>query len=386
MENNTEIIKALSDMRDQLETKTAAQVKAEIDKIQEGLGNYIRKEDIQTLETQLAEYKSSSEAMQSHLDEMSIALKEAKSSQETQGLSGQQLVNKALFEALKENHGEIAKTTKGRSTKLEVKATMTLGADLTGDPVKTYQDYVAAIPAQAVNFADLVPNIASATGVYTYYVETAPSGAAAEVAEGVDKPEISFKFTETTCVAAYVAGLARVSKVMLQDLPFLTTFLPDALRREYWKAENAAFNTDFTGAVTGTSAGLTGVPGILADIGVLEAANYVATGIVVNPVDWATLASVACQDQPCVINFVGNQMYIGGVPVYKASWVTAGKYYVGDWFWAKRIVVDGLAVEFFEQDRDNVQKNLVTIRCEARVCFAVERTDAFIIGDIAVTT
>lgn len=380
------IVEALAEMKSALETKTADQIKNELGAIEKSLGDYIKKDDIETLESQLAEYKAANEEMQKHLDEMDIAMKNAKTAVENKGLRGDQIVNKALFEAIRDQHEEIAKVTKGRSYKMEVKATMTLGTDLTGDPVKTYQDYIAEIPSQAVNFADLVPNVASRTGVYTYYVETTPSGAAAKVAEGADKPEISFKLTETTCVAQYIAGLARISKVMLQDLPFMTSFLPRALRREYWKAENADFNTTFTGAVTGVTAGLTGIPGILADIGVLGANDYVANGIVVNPADWATLASVACQDQPCVVTFIGNQMFIAGVPVYKASWVTAGKYYVGDWFWAKRIVVDGLAVEFFEQDRDNVQKNLVTVRCEARVCLAVERTDAFVIGDIAVTT
>ena len=380
-----QIIKQLAEMKSAIETKTAEQVKAELSNIEKSLGEYLKKGDIETLNTQLAEYKSANEQMQKHLDDMDIALKNAKTQSETKGLRGDQLVNKAIFEAIRDNHEKIQAVNKGTSVKMEVKATMTLETDLTGDPVKTYQDYIAEIPSQMVNFADLVPNVASRTGVYTYYVETAPTGAAAAVEEGADKPEISFKFTETTCVAQYIAGLARISKVMLQDLPFMTTFLPRALRREYWKAENADFNTTFTGAVTGVSAGLTGVAGILADIGVVEAADYMVNGIVVNPADWATLASVACQDQPCVVNFVGNQMFIGGVPVYKASWVTAGKYYLGDWFWAKRIVVDGLAVEFFEQDRDNIQKNLVTVRCEARVCFAVERTDAFVIGDIAPT-
>jgi HK97 family phage major capsid protein len=384
MDDNT--VKALAELKTALEAKTKQEIAQELEAITKDMGEYIKKDDVATLETQLAEYKSATEQMQKHLDEMDIALKNAQSRAEVKDLNGHQRVNKALFEAIRDNAEKIATVNKGTSVKLDVKATMTLATDLTGDPVKTYQDYVAEIPSQAVNFADLVPNISSRTGVYTYYVETTPTGTAAKVAEGVDKPEISFKLTETTCVAQYIAGLARISKVMLQDLPFMTSFLPRALRREYWKAENADFNTIFTGAVTGVSAGLTGVPGILADIGVIEATDYVVNGIVVNPKDWATLASVACTDQPCVVTFVGNQMFIGGIPVYKASWVTEGKYYVGDWFWAKRIVVDGLSVEFFEQDRDNVQKNLVTVRCEARVCFAVERTDAFIIGDIAVTT
>ena len=88
------IIKQLQDMKSAIETKTAEQVKAELGAIEKSLGEYIKKDDIATLETQLAEYKSANEQMQKHLDDMDIALKNAKTAKRNQrfarGSVGQQ--------------------------------------------------------------------------------------------------------------------------------------------------------------------------------------------------------------------------------------------------------------------------------------------------------
>ena len=43
----------------------------------------------------------------------------------------------------------------------------------------------------------------------------------------------------------------------------------------------------------------------------------------------------------------------------------------------------GMTVELFEQDVDNVQKNLVTIRAERRLGFGIERVSALVGGDLA---
>ncbi len=48
---------------------------------------------------------------------------------------------------------------------------------------------------------------------------------------------------------------------------------------------------------------------------------------------------------------------------------------------AKKVVVDGLKVEFFEQDGDNVQRNVITARIEERNVLAFDRPDAFYYGD-----
>ena len=48
--------------------------------------------------------------------------------------------------------------------------------------------------------------------------------------------------------------------------------------------------------------------------------------------------------------------------------------------WARQ----GLTVELFEQDSDNVQKNLITIRAERRLGFGIERPAALCGGALTV--
>ena len=44
----------------------------------------------------------------------------------------------------------------------------------------------------------------------------------------------------------------------------------------------------------------------------------------------------------------------------------------------------GITLEMFEQDSDNVQKNLITIRAECRMAFAIESVNCFVGGDLEV--
>lgn len=386
---NEELKAALEELNQELDQKTQALVKEKLaGAMEEARKGLVSETEYKATQEKLQAAEEKAEALQKHLDQVDASMDAFRSAMKANEAkeSPLEVYNRELKKTILENGEEIKALNNGR-VRFEVKATMTLGTDLTGDPVKTYGG-VVPIPSQMVNFADLVPNLQSATGVYTYYVETTPTGAPAKVDEGADKPEVSYKFTETTCVAQYIGGLARFSKVMAQDLPFLSSFLPAALRRDYFKAENADFYATLTAAATGTSTGTGGVTGIIEDIGVLGANDYEASGIVLNPADWAALAAVQVpgNNQSAITSFINGQMFLAGVPVFKASWVTAGEYVVGDWFWAKKIVVDGLRVEFFEQDRDNVQKNLITARVESRVCMAVERPDAFIVGEISPAT
>ena len=384
---NTEIKEALGALKEGLEAKTEEKLTALQEKLMEKFDTPITEEEVKSMTTSLEELKAHNEALQKHLDEMDIALQGSKD-QDLKDMHPVAAYYKAFSEGIEENKEKIQDVSSGQKAKFELKAAMTIGTSLTGDPIKTYNESPVELPFQRVNFADLIPTVSSRTGQYTYYVEGAVTGAVAENDEGVDKAELELNLTEVVCVAKYIAGFIRISKTMLQDLPFMMSFIPRALRREYWKAENANFYTKFAAGVTGVSGGTGGITGIIEDIGALEAADYDVTGIVLNPADWASLAAAAIpgNTQSAIVSFVGNQMVIGGVPVFKASWVAAGKYALGDWFWIKKIMVDGLMVEFFEQDVDNVIKNLITARVESRVCLAIERPAAFILGDVVAAT
>jgi len=65
----------------------------------------------------------------------------------------------------------------------------------------------------------------------------------------------------------------------------------------------------------------------------------------------------------------------------KANWLAANKYFVADWSRVKKVTTQGLGLEFFEQDSDNVRKNNITARIEAQVALAIEQPLAVIYGD-----
>jgi HK97 family phage major capsid protein len=70
---------------------------------------------------------------------------------------------------------------------------------------------------------------------------------------------------------------------------------------------------------------------------------------------------------------------IVGVPVFKtnASNIGNDRILLGDFTKAAIIQTEGLNVNMYEQDSDNVQRNLITVKAEARVALATLRTDAF---------
>ena len=326
------------------------------------------------------------EAMQKHLDILDLKSQEKKSSEVT-----------ATFESdvvgeIKSNFDNIKNVTKGKSASLELKAvgTMTSAGNITPANVivNTYQSGIAMIPGQMLNFSQLVPTVSSATGAYVVYRETVGEGAIATQTDGAVKSQIDFDTAPITYNATYLAGFAKYAKQMAQDLPFLTSWLPTALRRSYFIAENARFHTALVAVVPAVPAGTLGneIERIIKVIALLETKNFSANGVVINPADWAKIAITekstgAGYGLPGIVTITNGQLAVNGVNVYKANWIPASKYCVGDWSMAKKVVVDGLKVEFFEQDGDNVQRNVITARIEERNVLAFDRPDAFYYGD-----
>jgi HK97 family phage major capsid protein len=293
-------------------------------------------------------------------------------------------------EMIAKNFESIREVSLGNKVALSLKqaGVMTTTANLTGDAVRTYQPGVAMVPTRKINFRDLIPAVNSATGIYTLYRETGSAGSIGVQANfGDPKNLVDYDLTAVTFTARYIAGYARVDKSMLQDLPFLQSALPDMLLRDFYKAEDSNFYTVLSGAATGstTTTATVDAEQIIDYIANLESNDFSVNGIVVNPKQWARLLQTKPSDYSVPGGFTitaGGEIAIAGIPVFKSSFVADDKVLLGDWNMAKRVVVDDLKVEFFEQDSDNVQRNLVTVRIEAREVLAIDRPDAFVFADL----
>jgi len=125
---------------------------------------------------------------------------------------------------------------------------------------------------------------------------------------------------------------------------------------------------------------------LLQAIGQLEAADYEADGVVLNPLDWRTFQSTKDLDG----RYLGSgpfgdlaqklwQLPIVATPAMARDKFLVGAYQVG----AQIFDREDATVEISTDDSDNFRKNLVTLRGEERLAFVVRHAAAFIKGDFS---
>jgi HK97 family phage major capsid protein len=276
----------------------------------------------------------------------------------------------------------------GHGHSFDFKADMNTTNSITGSLARQ-QLAPSILPNQIFNFRDLVDIINTSTGLIVLPRETTPTGSASRVPEtatATSKPQIEPKFTMVNYTADYIAGYTRVSKQMLQDLQFLQSYLPRILLREFYKAENTQFYTDLTAVASGstTTSATIYAEKLIDYIANLGVGNFAANAIVGTFAEWASLmktisASGTSYSLPGGMTISPNgTTAIAGIPFRPANWVATGKTITGDWTQAMIAVADSVKVEFFEQDQDNVIKNLITVRVEAREVLVIEQPGAFV--------
>lgn len=294
-----------------------------------------------------------------------------------------------VAEAFEAKQAEIKEFQKNKNAKLtiDLKAvgTMTLGNNLSGDGVATYNSRQGLVPAQKINMRDLIPTAVSPTGLYVTYRETGTEGSIGIQTEGSAKSQIDYDLTEVKVVSDYIAGFARFSKQMMFQLPFLQNTLQRMLLRDFYKKENATFFSAVSSAATGSTTTSASVDAeqLVDWIANQLDANFEASFALVSYAQWADLLKTKPTDYSVPGGFVidaNGNVRIAGVPVIGASWVTNDKALIIDANYLERVETEGLRVEFSYEDSDNFQKNLVTARVECFEDINIMRTDAIIYG------
>src|SRR5690606_10668452 len=115
-------------------------------------------------------------------------------------------------------------------------------------------------------------------------------------------------------------------------------------------------------------------------------AEYRASGIVLNPVDWADIElETDANGRYIWVNVVeGGQPRMWRLPVVETTAIPQGSFLVGAFDMAAQIFDrEDAAVEVSTEDGDNFRKNMVTIRGEERLGLAVYRPESFVFGDFA---
>lgn len=278
------------------------------------------------------------------------------------------------------------KIKEGTPFRVKAAADMVLGTQLTGTAVATYSPVPALRGRRKVHFRDIpgVQVVPSETGIWKFYKNDIPAGQGSfgNQTEGSAKAQIDYRFTENTITVNTLAGFSRVSRQMLRDLAFIQGFLPGELQEDYLRAEDNSFiNTLMSQTAAYTTTATVYAEKCIEWIGKLLSLDYDPTSIVTTASNWQTLLSTKPNDYSIpggVVITPNGEVAIVGTPVVVQNGMTGTKTFIGDFSRAKVIQATALSIQFFEQDADNVTKNLVTVRAEADVNLAVLRNDAFI--------
>jgi HK97 family phage major capsid protein len=311
--------------------------------------------------------------------------------------------NATLAEAIEKNADSIAKLGRGEVKRsgfvLDTKAVgnMTEAVNLTGDIPRQYAPQVYALPNRKVHVRSLLPVGTISTGLFTFPKETGGEGDVAPQVQGSSKAQLDFDITMTDAPAQYIAGFVRISRQMLDDVPAMTSFLQARLLEKYLLAEDAQLLNgngtapNLTGltinAAAPTGAATVDVEQLVQAIAQVSASNYSANGILINPTDWANIMNTKNTNSAyslpgSTVVTTDGSLTIAGIPVFQSTAIAADKFLVGDWAMGAQIMQNqGISVQFSEFDSDNFQKNLITVRVEARIAFPIYYNSAFVYGD-----
>lgn len=254
---------------------------------------------------------------------------------------------------------------------------------------------------------DIVPQGTTGSNTIHFTRELAWTNNAAETSEAAQKPESVLTFEAVDCPVRTIPHFIKVSKQVLDDAPQLQSYIDRRMRYGVnFRLEQQVINGN------GTSPNLSGIldsgnhTELTANSGEnnFDFANrmkysvisgeYMTDYFMVNPADWGLMEriKVGTGDDRYVgadgaINYLANglQPTLWGVPVIASNSVPEGKLLAVSsdalMFWSRQ----GTAVEIFDQNEDDVEKNLLTIRAEMRGAFCVFRPAAVYAGDLPQT-
>ena len=394
-----------AELKEQIEAKTSEVTADEFKSLETKYNEMV---------TELAEAKSKDQtdvtikAMQEHLDKLDIKMQ--KKGVQDNGMSKQTFFDQ-LGGSLTKAKDELKSMKDGKikDFTLEVKAVTADHLDGT-----THNFTSGSLTSQVTEqrglresaysplwLRNFLPSNTTDGSVIQYLKEDGWNGAAA-VWDGTgaidtltEKAGVSPKFDFVTDNVIWIAGITRIKREMLDDVSWLRGYLSRKLltgKKGLFVAENTQILNVLTAVGNSTTydGDHTGFLEAVYDasFGQLLDNYHYPTNIFVNNRDLVNLialnkaAGSGEYDLPLgTVVVINGQMTMGGVSVVGTPHITKGKFLVMNANETEFITRMSPEVRFFEQDRDNVPKNLVTVRIEERVLPIVYDSTAVIYGE-----
>lgn len=358
-------------------------------------------------ETQFASLKEQADEALIKMNEMSARLSELEQKNARSGGNEPDAV-KTLGSALSSDEGIksiLESTSSGHTARVNMKATITsLTTDAAGSAGALVspdrRGGILAMPERRLSIRDLLTQGRTSSNTVSYVRETGFTNATASKAEGEAFDYSDLKFDEVHTTVRTIGHLMKASKNILADAPQLESFVNNRLVYGLKEVEDRQLlNGD------GSGNNLKGIlpqasafadPASLAKYTIIDQlrlamlqatlAQYPATGIVLNPIDWAKLE---LEKDTTGRMLIGNPQngatpMLWRLPIVETTALAAGTFLAGAFkLGAQLFDREEVGVDVaFENDKD-FEKNLVTFKCYERLALAVYRPEAFIKGTLA---
>lgn len=222
--------------------------------------------------------------------------------------------------------------------------------------------------------------------------------AAIQATEGAAKAQSDISFALKTTNVVTIAHWFRASKQVLSDIPLLQSYINGRAiyGLKYKEEEQILAGNGVGGNMLGLipqasafnnalrKAGDTKIDTLRRAILQVRIAEYRASAIALNPVDWADIELTKDSTGSYIwVNVQeGGAQRLWKLPVVDSNAVPEGEFLVGAMNIAAQIFDrEEAAVEVSTEDGDNFRTNMVTIRAEERLAMAVYREESFVHGE-----
>lgn len=270
-----------------------------------------------------------------------------------------------------------------------------------------YEAGIVTDPRQVLAIESLFGKINIDVNAYQYikygFTTTLTATGPAVVSEGSAKPESNYSGIIKTGTIKTLAHWTKMTEQMIADNGNIVTFINDDMQYQLNKVidaqivngtgsgqlEGLSASGNYTDYITGAGidTGDTVIDLILKVKTKMEAANIRNISLLLNPVDWCKVLCSKNVNKDYLIPGIVDipQQRIWGVPVILSGSVTSGKFHMGNFYEGGKIFErQGVTVEM-ARSGDDFEKNLMTLRVERRMDFAVVQPKALAYGDFSVS-
>lgn len=332
----------------------------------------------------------------------------------------------AVQEMFEEKGDDVAKFIKGETTKLQIelkggnlpmeqKAVADVStANVTGGSVwgAIYRPGIITNPNQINHIRNFIATYPAGPGTDYYFMKENGNGEGApaptaekKVADATNpatglKPSFDVDLVEESVKFETIAGIMIASKKALNNIPNFMNYLNMRVPEKLLDVEDAQIlygngtspqldgilNTGNYTASTSTATTL--CEAIIDDMALLEDTyKRLATAIFMRPAPLLELFKAKAEgsgefDLPKNVVFVGNQLYISGVPVYKTTALNVGDYFIESAMGVELLIQEGIRMEFFNQHASLAATNQIMIRVEETVALPVYGATYRILGSV----